>query len=215
MARRTADQTVNREAILLAAADVLHERGYASATMKDIAAAVNLTAGTLYHYFPNKESLVLAVLELGLRAGYARVDAAGRQPGTPAQRLHRMIAAHVTGLTEQPAIGAAMVFELGALASSDSDLARSPDRAHFVALRDSFEKLFVNVVREGIASGDFRPVDTAIFVKTLLGAQNWVGVWYRPEGRLSGAAIAERMADVLVQGVLAAEQPVRVTQGAS
>jgi hypothetical protein len=33
-----------------------------------------------------------------------------------------------------------------------------------------------------------------IFVKSLLGAHNWVGVWYRDGGRLSGEAIAEEMA---------------------
>jgi AcrR family transcriptional regulator len=45
VARKPADQSVSREDILLAAADVLQRNGYEATTMKDIAAAVNLTAG--------------------------------------------------------------------------------------------------------------------------------------------------------------------------
>ena len=47
MARKPANQSVNRDAIIAAAADVLHKHGYETTTMKDIAAAVNLTAASL------------------------------------------------------------------------------------------------------------------------------------------------------------------------
>ncbi len=215
MARKPAEQTVNREAIVLAAADVLQRHGYVATTMKEIAAQVSLTAGTLYHYFANKDSLVLAVLEMGLEAGIARIEPLTYADTSPSVKLHRMIAAHIAGLTEHPAIGAAMVFELKALAqvAPPHIEAKPKDHAEFVSFverrqqffkrRDEFENLFLQVVKTGIAQGEFRPIDASIYIKTLLGAQNWVGVWYRPEGRLSGATIAGRMADHLMYGVIA------------
>ena len=66
MARKPADQSVDREDILWAAAEVLHRNGYEATTMKDIAAQVNLTAASLYHHFKNKDFLLLSVLEVGL-----------------------------------------------------------------------------------------------------------------------------------------------------
>ena len=75
-------------------------------------------------------------------------------------------------------------------------------RNAFFAGRDRFEDLFRVVVSEGIEHGVFRPLDVPIFVKTLLGAHNWVGVWYRPEGRLNGAQIADLIADTMLLGVL-------------
>lgn len=214
LARKPAEQTVNRDAILLAAAGVLQRHGYAATTMKDIAAQLSLTAGTLYHYFANKDTLVLAVLEMGLEAGIARIEPLACADTAPPVKLRSMIAAHITGLTEQPAIGAAMVFELKALAqvappAADArpkdhhDFAAfSEHRRHFFKRRDDFENLFLKVVKAGITQGDFRAIDASIYVKTLLGAQNWVGVWYRAEGRLNGATIAERMADHLMYGVM-------------
>jgi len=214
LARKPADMTVSREDILLAAAEVLQQRGYSGTTMKDIASVVQLTAASLYHHFRNKDTLILAVLEHGLSEGTRRVEslACSGQPAT--QRLNAMIRAHIIGLTERPAIGAAMVFEIHALAhvtpprktAKADELEAYTDftarRNHFFALRDRFEELFRHVVREGIRSGEFRPQDAAITVKTLLGAQNWVGVWYRPDGRLSGEQIAERMAAMLMEGIV-------------
>ena len=213
MARKPADQSVHRDDILQAAAEVLQRNGYEAATMKDIAASVNLTAASLYHHFRNKDALLLAVLELGLETVMQEVEAIVRTDQPSEAKLRAMICAHVTGVTENMAISAAMVFEIRALmhvkaparSASDEDreayAAFVERRDAFFAGRDRFEDLFRTVMRDGIARGEFRPLDVPIFVKTLLGAHNWVGVWYKPAGRLSGAEIASRIADTLLNGV--------------
>jgi hypothetical protein len=110
-----------------------------------------------------------------------------------------MIAAHVEAVTANVPVGAAMVFEIRALMVLDD-----PARAAFLQRRDAFEACFRQVVDAGIRDGAFRPVDAGIFTKALLGAQNWVSVWYRPQGRLSGPEIAEQMADVFLGALLIA-----------
>ena len=67
-------------------------------------------------------------------------------------------------------------------------------RKRFFARRDYFESLFRDIVVAGIAAGEFRQVDAAIVTKAMLGAHNWVGVWFREGGRLTG----EEVADVMV-----------------
>lgn len=215
MARKPADQSVHRDDILQAAAEVLRRNGYEAATMKDIAAAVNLTAASLYHHFRNKDTLLLAVLELGLDAVTQQVEAIVATDKPADQKLREMICAHVSGLTENTVIGAAMVFEIRALMHvkppsknafvEDWDDYKSflQRRDAFFAGRDHFEDLFRQVVSAGIERGTFRPLDVPIFVKTLLGAHNWVSVWYKPDGRLTGTEIAERIASTMLTGVLA------------
>lgn len=173
--------------------------------MKDIAAEVNLTAASLYHHFRNKDELLLAVLEAGLDVVIERLEPIVRADMPCVQRLREMIAVHIVSQTENTAVAAAMVFEIRSLlverpaAPSDGYTAR---RDQFFARRDNFEALYRQVVREGIEKGVFRPVDVPIFVKAMLGAHNWVSVWYRPGGRLSGHEIAERMADMFLRGLL-------------
>ena len=214
MARKPADQSVNREAIIFAAAEVLQKNGYEAATMKDIAAAVNLTAASLYHHFKNKDALLLAVLEVGLDHVIRQIEPIAHADLPTTEKLRRMIREHIVGLTHNTAVGAAMVFEIRALMNVKAPYrnARDNDKEAFEAFierrdeffrrRDEFENLFRIVVREGVDNGSLRQVDVAIFVKTLLGAQNWVGVWYRPTGRLSGEQIADLIVDTVLNGVI-------------
>jgi AcrR family transcriptional regulator len=213
LARKPADQSVNRDDILLAAADVLQRNGYEATTMKYIAAAVNLTAASLYHHFRNKDALLLAVLEAGLKQVIDRIEPIALSDLPADEKVRQMIQAHILGLTEHTAVGAAMVFEIRSLMGIKMPLsnAKAEDkqayeefaarRDAFFARRDQFEQLFRQVVEEGAVAGTFRAVDVPIFVKTMLGAQNWVGVWYKPQGRLDGQQIADGMADSFLRAL--------------
>lgn len=210
MARKPADQSVNKMDILVAAADVLRRNGYEATTMKDIAAQVNLTAASLYHHFKNKDFLLLAVLETGLQRAIDRMEHILQSAQSYTDKLREMITTHIVDVTANPAVGAAMVFEIRALMNAKPGL-RSADevdgdfierRDAFFRKRDEFEKLFRQVIRDGIAAGEFRPVDAAIVTRAMLGAHNWVGVWYRPDGRLSGKEIAAIMADTFITSLL-------------
>jgi AcrR family transcriptional regulator len=63
--RRKGERTAER--ILDAAESQFAERGYAGATLRDVAAEVGLRTPSLYNHFPSKESLYAAVLERGIR----------------------------------------------------------------------------------------------------------------------------------------------------
>lgn len=213
MARKPADQSVNREDIITAAADVLRRNGYDATTMKDIAAEVNLTAASLYHHFKGKDFLLLAVLEIGLGHAISQLEPIVQSDSSSTEKLQRMIHTHIVDVTENTAVGAAMVFEIRSLmnitrsprsAGDDSDDDEFVERRDaFFERRDYFETLFRNIIQEGMASGEFRAVDAPIVAKAMLGAHNWVGVWYRQGGRLDGEAIARIMSDTFITSLRA------------
>lgn len=197
MPRKPADQTVSRSDILQAAARVFHERGYHGATMQDISAAVDLTPGSLYHHFKGgKESILIAVLQAGLEQVMTDVQCIADSTLPPDEKLRRAIEAHVMSVTQYVAVAALMIFEMRTTLSL-------PDvPATYLAQRDAFENLYRTMIREGIEVGVFKPVDVGLYTRTLLGASNWVSVWYRPEGRLKGAEIAEEIASVFLDALL-------------
>lgn len=188
MARKPAEQTVHPDAIICAAASVFHRKGYHGATMAEIAAEVNLTAGSLYHHFPSKDELLSAVLETGLAQMIDGTRAILARPASPAAHLRQIIHLHIRREIDNASIAAAVIFESRAL------LAVPGVRDQVIARRDALEMLYRQVIDTGIAAGDFRPVDVGIFIKTLFGALNWVSVWYRADGRLSEAQIADEIA---------------------
>jgi hypothetical protein len=52
-------------------------------------------------------------------------------------------------------------------------------------------------------------VDAGLFTKALLGAQNWISVWYREDGKLSGAQIAAHMAETFLAALGCPQQEVK------
>ena len=209
MPRKPADQSVSREDILQAAAAVLRRNGYDATTMKDIAAQVNLTAASLYHHFENKDVLLLAVLELGLQYVSREIETVLASDAPNAEKLRRMVRVHITNQTANRPAGVAMIYEVRPIVTqhlrnglSDEAVAEyTVRREGFFAERRRFESLFQQVVQAGIDSGEFRQVDVPVIVKTILGANNWVSVWYSENGRLSGEQIADQNAEMFVRAL--------------
>lgn len=56
------DHDQYRKTLLEQAFALFAERGYATVTMRDVAEALNVSTGTLYHYFPNKEALLKGLM---------------------------------------------------------------------------------------------------------------------------------------------------------
>ena len=95
--RRKAQQERARQTVdtlLEAAARVLLDRGYASATTNRIAARAGVSIGTLYEYFANKEELFRALIGRELDAIVRAVESVPRQPNDPLdETLGRVIGA--------------------------------------------------------------------------------------------------------------------------
>ncbi len=192
MARKPAGQTVHPDAIIRAAAAVFHDKGYHGATMADIAAEVDLTAGSLYHHFPSKQDLLIAVLDRGLGLITDEVRAVVESSDSPTVKLRRIVETHIRAEIENSNIAAAVIFEARAL------LAVSDVRDCVIEQRDKLEELYRRVIETGIAAGHFRAVDVGVFVKTMFGALNWVSVWYREGGRLNGDEIKAEIAQTFL-----------------
>ncbi|MGH2626123.1 MAG: TetR/AcrR family transcriptional regulator C-terminal domain-containing protein, partial [Anaerolineales bacterium] len=115
------------------------------------------------------------------------------------QKLRLAIRSYLTRLTEQADLASVLLLEYRSL---EPDL-----RRRHIARRDRFESLWRRILRRGMDQGEFRAVDEKVAGAALLGVQNWSITWYRPNGRLSSAQLADQFADLLLHGLQAG--PVR------
>jgi AcrR family transcriptional regulator len=70
--QRRAQETV--EVILEAAAQVFSEAGYDEGTTNRIAERAGVSIGSLYQYFPNKNALLVALVEREVESGISRME---------------------------------------------------------------------------------------------------------------------------------------------
>lgn len=175
-----------RRLILDAAAELFVERGYAGTSMRAIAARVGMLAGSVYHHYPAKQSLYLAVQKEGFRQIVLRVEAAVSTSVDPWERLEIACAEHVASVVAGNAV--ARVTATGLFAVHEAALQRRLKRDH-----DRYEGVF----RRLIAALDLPDdVDRSLLRLALLGALNWTLVWYRP-GRRKPRDIARELVSML------------------
>jgi len=205
-------------AILDAAASVFMRLGFAGTTLDDICEALGATKGSIYYHFRNKSALFFAVLRRSLDLTRAALAPHAGSAGPPATRLQAMARAHaLLIMTELPYLRvAAQGLELH-LAGRTSPQERSQMRA-INALRDANEALYLRVIEQGVASGEFRPVDPRLVVKPLLGALNWTSRWYQPrpgETDVERQAIADGIAEFALASLSARPLPRAAPRAAS
>ncbi|MFQ6045671.1 MAG: TetR/AcrR family transcriptional regulator [Gemmatimonadales bacterium] len=180
-----------RAEILHAAFQTFREKGYHRTTLEDIAERLGVRKTALYHYFPDKESILFACHRESLSEVVRLLDEAGAIE-SPAQRLAFLIKEHVRVMTETLE-GSPLAFEVTSL---------SPvRRAEIIAERDRYERGLREIILQGIAVGEFRPVDAKITVFAILGAINWIARWYDTGGSVRGAELGSAFADYLLGGL--------------
>jgi AcrR family transcriptional regulator len=180
-----------RTEILHAALRAFRDRGYHATTLDDIAERLGVGKTALYHYFPDKEAILLACHQESL-AELDRILRGARRYASATERLAYLIREHVRVMTDTLE-GSPLAFEVPAL---------SPERQRpIIAARDRYERVLRRVIGEGIAAGEFREADPKIAAFAILGAINWIARWYRPEGTVHAEELGRQFADHLVGGL--------------
>jgi AcrR family transcriptional regulator len=180
-----------REAELLrAATHLFRERGFHATSMQDLAQALAMNRGSLYHYIDSKDDLLWAIVSGALDRLADRVRPILVEPVTGADRLRRAIREHLAFAAEHGDELALVQVELRSLSAER--------RAAIIERRDAYEQLWRAAIEAAIADGAVRATDVRLTGIAILSACNWFTQWYRPDGPLSVDAIAEAFADLFL-----------------
>jgi TetR/AcrR family transcriptional regulator, cholesterol catabolism regulator len=177
------------------ASELFHANGYTATSVRDIARALDIQGASLYAHVASKEDLLWSIVDATATAFERGADAAllDATNADPIDRLAALVETHVETVTADPERASVFVTEWRHL---------SPDRRAAVAeRRDSYEARFRDVIRDGIAVGAFRQVDTAIAATFILTALNGIATWYRPDGRMSADRIADHYVDLALRAL--------------
>ena len=189
------DVSERRDAIMRGLNTVLRARGRPGALrMQDVADHLGLVKGNLYYYFRSKEELIYHAHVKCVQVSLEALERAAASKANPAERMRTLIVEHILAMTEG---------EYGAVLLEDIDHLTPAHRRKYVALRDQFENGVRELIKTGIALGDFARQDPRVAGFAILGAINWIPKWYRSDGELSARAIADRFADMFVRALRA------------
>jgi AcrR family transcriptional regulator len=185
---------MTREDILEAAAQVFRQKGFHGASMNDIAEAVNLQKASLYHHVSSKQEMLLEILGQALQLLLDRISAITEQEIPADKKLRLMIREYLHILVENIDLAAVLLFEHKALGHRQ--------HARHIPNRDKFEKLWKDVITQGVSENLFRCENPGLATRALLGIMNWTITWYRSDGELTIEQVADQYSDLLLNGML-------------
>jgi TetR/AcrR family transcriptional regulator len=164
---------IKRQEVLREAAASFNFKGYHATSLNEIAASLGVTKAALYHYFPNKNSLLAACFEQAMDVAFASLERGRKEGKNGRDRLVLTISGYVSQLID----------ELNCCVVLMEEQALEPgDRAKLVRQRDKFERALRGLVKEGIEDGSVVPCDPKLAIFVILGAMNWVPKWFKPSG---------------------------------
>ncbi len=191
----------SRQEILRTAARLFQQRGYDATSMNDVAAALKLSKGGLYHHFQSKDEILFEIMNHAMELTQERVIGPARSIADPAERLRALIRLHIeVVLSPRDREITVMLHENHPLPPPLRKRInqRKKEYVHFV------ESLIADVQKEAqrtrASKGTVSPRAAAF---ALLGMINWIYQWYKPEGELQANNLIPQFTDLLFGGILA------------
>ncbi|MBA8841144.1 TetR/AcrR family transcriptional regulator [Ochrobactrum sp. RH2CCR150] len=190
--------------ILETAAQCFMEQGFSTTSIDDVARRMGSTKGRIYHYYSSKTDLFFDVHREGMDRLFKAVEPVMTLNGSGLHRLEEMLMAHALAMMNNVAFEAVVVqgVHMHKLAATTPDQRRTLNE--LISIRRRFEDLFKQVIREGIEDGSIRQVDVSVAAKAVLGAINWLSIWYQPrsvETETDRVALAKEIVGIQIRGL--------------
>ena len=203
---RDAVSRLKRERIIATAVELFYNNGLSNTSLEAVAEKMNVTKPFIYSHFKSKNDLLAEICARGIRASLDALNRVVASEGTPTDKLQALARDFTLAVLENQA-------HIAIYNREEKDL--SPhDRDANNEMRSEFDRKFCALLNEGVSSGAFVVDDVKLASLAIGGIVSWSYVWFRPNGRLTKAETADRVADLvlaMVQAKPSRRKRVRVT----
>ena len=183
-------ETPGRRGVLDAAAELFVTHGYEGTTLRQIATAAGIKAGSIYHHFDSKEALFLAVLRDGMTVMVDAFERAANDADT-STRLRSHVRAHLGAIFENGPYTTAHV--------TSFFIAPAAVRDQIVPDRDAYEQRWASLFNELFPAHTAK--DLRLKRLILFGAMNSTAEWFDPRGNVSLEQLATTISDHFLHGM--------------
>jgi TetR/AcrR family transcriptional regulator, cholesterol catabolism regulator len=194
--RNSASRERRRVEILEAAAHLFAEQGYHATSIDDLVEATGLQRGGLYHYIEGKQDLLFQIHRLFVEPQLEELSKLAEADEPADVTLRAIVVELMRAFAAHRDQGFVFVYERRAMLDH-------PKWESVRSLRDQVEELIQKVIVRGVEEGQFNVPDSRIATQVLLGIINSSYEWFRTGGRYSADIVADRFADIFIDGIRA------------
>lgn len=185
---------VTPEQIVATAARLFASDGYHQVGMREVADALGIRGASLYHHYPSKEEILYAICLTVSRDPVEAQLTLLDESGTPAERLTRLVRAHVLHLVRRQVEHLVGRREMNALTPAH--------RAVVDDHRRYYHRRVADTIAAGVRAGEFQVPDVRLATLALLDMLNGTSAWYDADGPRSADELADTYVDLAVGQLL-------------
>jgi AcrR family transcriptional regulator len=186
-----------RDELLDLAATMFAERGLRATTVRDIADSAGILSGSLYHHFKSKEQMVEEVLRDFLDWLFGRYAEIVEGESDPLERVKGLFMTSFEAIEHRHA--QVVIYQ------DEAKRLSSLPQFQFVETRNREQRrMWVDVLKQGVAEGSFRPDIDVDLVYRFIRDTTWVSVrWYQPGGPLTAEEVGRQYLSIVLGGITA------------
>ncbi len=188
-----AEGTSRKVIILQEAAHLFREKGYLASNLRELAKRSGIQGGSIYHHFSSKQEILFQLMDHTMTDMINSLSATINSSDCPVEKLRRTIHFHI----EYHVTGPDQTY------ITDDELRNlEPDNYQkIIAKRDRYQKLIEDIFCTGKEQLNWQVTDIKLFTRALIQMCAGVSTWFKAEGPLSTAIIAEQYSAMLFLGL--------------
>jgi TetR/AcrR family transcriptional regulator, cholesterol catabolism regulator len=182
--------------LLIKTAALIAKDGFNAMTMRDLSTALGMSLAGLYHYFASKEDLLFQLQYRTFASLLEQQEEIAEQPGTPDERLARLLTGHLQFYWRHTNELKACTFEMESLGPKPYRIVEE--------IRRRYYRLMASVVAQvidGPRAGTRETRQSRHAALFIFGMLNWIFMWYDPSRHGSVEDIGQEMRDLLLNGL--------------
>ncbi len=182
-----------QEQLFNTAAALFAEKGYHGTSINDLARAMGLQKGSLYHYFTSKEELLFRLLDEYITAALIEIEKICGLDVTPVEKLRQF-----------------MLFYSGFYAGdrdrlvlliNDIDKLGEAYRHQVIEKERCYTKALTDIFRQLQATGIMKPMPPAVAAFAFFGMVHYTCKWFQQDGTVTAEALGEMFLEIFTKGV--------------
>ncbi len=187
------NKKTKREEILVAAAILFRQKGYAATSMRDLARQVGMEAASLYNHIKSKqeilEELLLGIADMFI-VGMEKVE---NENGSALEKIEALIALHIE-------ITLARKHSISLITQEWRHL-NGEAYEEFNTKRKDYENRFKNILVQGMDAGEIKKTDPDIAIFSILSTMRWFYAWYSKKENRTPEELKKEFCEVLIKGI--------------
>jgi AcrR family transcriptional regulator len=185
--------STKKEVIIEKASRLFREKGFGAASMRDLAEHVGVEAASLYNHIQSKSEILQTICFKVANEFLTNLDAVESSPQPTLKKMEAVIRLHIRMMLDR--------YEFVYISDHEWRHLPEPYLSNFLNQRRNYRKRLGDIIEEGIARGEIKPIDPYTAVLVILSSISGIDSWQRSRKTTSAEALESNMVKYLIEGL--------------